>query len=247
MATADSSTARVRRVRPPKLPDATVAENRATDYGEQIVSVLTPKHYALADEGSYFVTTNPTVGTGLPTIAAPTTFVATSPFLLVYNAAPAASGKRIYLDYLRLICTAPGTGGTALHLAVTVDVARTDKWTSGGSLLVPVNPNMDSDLAAIARVYAGALLAAAAPQARLLGHAPLRTAIPVINDVYCVNFGGHEYTGDSVLVSGAAIAQRYIPHPPVIIGPQQWAAVNLWLPAQSVASSFEVELGHWER
>lgn len=243
----DCSYARIHRELPKPLGEGLAAENRATRYGDQQVQLISAKGYGLADEGSYFVTTNPTPGTGLPTIAAPTTFSATSPFVLIYNSAAPVTGKRVYLDFLRLICTAPGTGGTALHCAVTLDANRTDKWTSGGSLLTPVNPNMDTDRASIVQVRAGALVAAAAPLARLLGHFPLRTAIPVINDVYTINFGGQEFVGDGVLVSGTAIAQRYLPHAPVVIGPGQWAAVHLWLPSQSVASSFEVELGHWER
>lgn len=243
----DPSTARVRRDLPAPLPEGQAAELRATRYGEANVSVLVPKAYGMPDEGSYFVTTNPTPGTGIATIAALQTFVATSPFILMWNANP-YGGKRVYLDYLKLRVTAAGTGGTKIEWACTRDEARTDRYTSGtGTITAPVNVNGDSDRASKVTVYAGALVAATAPNAKLLGHGAFRTVIPVVGDEYLINFGGVDMMNDGVLVSGTAIVQRSIAHPGIVLGPQQWFGFHIWLASQSAASSYEVEIGHWER
>ena len=224
-------------------------------YGETVAELITGKQHKLADEGSYFLTRSPTPGTGLATIAAPTTFAATSPFLIVTNNNP-VGGKNIFLDYLKLICTAAGTGGTALNFATVLDAGS--RYTSGGSggagtqlaslLAGPYTPNMQAAGQSGALVYAGALVAAAATAgARTLSNSRFRTAIPVVNDEYVINFGGDSVALDGVLVSGTAIAQRTVPHAPVVIAPGSSFLLHLWLPSQSAASSYEVDIGHVER
>ena len=84
---------------------------RGGSYGESVMELLTDKQHKVADEGSYYMTRSPTVGTGLATIAAQNSFADTSPFLIVTNGNP-AGGKSIYLDYLKLTTTVAGTNGT---------------------------------------------------------------------------------------------------------------------------------------
>ena len=227
---------------------------RFSEYGDQVTQGLTAKQHKLADEGSYYVCRSPTPGTGLATIAAPTAVVDTSPFILITNG-NAAGGQNIIPDYIKLICTAAGTGGTSLNVTTKLDVIP--RYSSGGAggsntglatiLGGPWSTNTSRLGGSNALIFAGALVAVAASQQRTIMSTRLRSAIPVVNDEYFLNFGDSSPMLDGVLVSGAAIAQRVVPHPPTVIAPGHTLAVHLWLPAQSVAGSYEVEIGYIER
>jgi hypothetical protein len=238
-----------RRGLPPPQTDGNNIGQRGGRYGETVGYQLTPKPYGLVEEGTQFIVTSPTPGTGIVTTAAVIALVDTSPFLLIYNAWATSDPKprRIVLDYLKLQCTAPGTAGASLRYAVKRDVARSDRYTSGGSPLVPVSCNGDASEVSKATVYAGAIVAAAAPQSVLLGSGLLRPVIPVVGDTYLLNFGATDPNLGALAPAGAAIANVAAPHPMVAIGPQQWAAIHLWLPSQSAASSYEIELSYFER
>lgn len=219
---------------------------RGGRYGETIVELRSPKPHGLADEGSYFVATNPTPGTGLATIAAQASLADTAPFILLTNTNP-VNGKRIYLDYLRFIATAAGTAGTQLRWAVKTDTSLT-RYTSGGSVITPNNVNQDDSTSSKAVIQAGALVATAASAAvRLLGNGMFRPVIPVVADVYQLSFGGIDNPLPSVVTTGTAQASVCQNTHPVIVGPGQCAAIHIWLPSQSAASSYEFELGYWER
>jgi hypothetical protein len=210
------------------------------------------KSTTFARDGQYFQASNPTPGTGIASASAPTAYSALAPFLLLNNADPV---KSITLDYLRLRCTAAGTNGTALHWAHAIDGVNPSKYTSGGSVsgaggtLLIVNPNMGSGQASSAILYAGAVVCLGLSSAgRLLSHGNLRVVKPVIGDSYLWTFGGDMDGGISSTpaMEGTTVANVTVPTCPVIIGPTQWWAFHLWLPSQSVASSYEFELGYIE-
>ncbi len=229
--------------------------SRGGSYGEQVVEILSDKQHKFADEGSYYMTRSPTVGTGLATIAAQSSFADASPFLIVTNGNP-VGGKSIYLDYIKLTSTVAGTNGTNLLYATKLDnIAR---WASGGwgssntgvaqVMLGPYPTNTAAQAQSAAQVYAGALVAvASSSQARTLSNGICRTAITVVNDQYLFNFAGCDMALDGVLVSGTNIAQRSIIHAPVVIGPGASFLLHIWAASQTVASNFELEMGHVER
>lgn len=241
------------RALPNPVGDRVPVEVRGTRYGEPMFQPLTGKTIPYADEGSYNVLTSPTPGTGIATIAVLTTLVDTSPFFLVQNTwgADDTAAKRLYPDYLKLICTAPGTAGASLRYAVKIDQARADRYTSGSGLgtvpLLAQNPNMGAGAASKANFYAGALVAATAPQSRLLSNGFIRSVIPVIGDTYLFDFGATNMNLSGGIVGGTAIYNGVFPVAPTVIGPQQWMAFHIWLPSQSAASSYEIEFGYWER
>lgn len=200
------------------------------------ISVLSPTNHELAEEGSYFTAKNPAAGTGLATIAALTTLADVSPFALVKSGAT----KPVRLDFMRLVCTAAGTGGTELRFAVRTDATKADP--TGGTALARVNVNQGSTAAADATMFAGALAAVAAsgtmrePMAVLL-----KSAIPAVGDTFLIKFGCAD------MGVGSSAGTVYIGAPPIIIGASQLAAFHIWLPGQALASSFEITLGFWER
>ena len=230
------------------VSDGTDRNVRGTKYGEVAVAGLHSKNHQLADEGSYFVTNNPTPGTGIAFAVTAAVSETAGYFLVVRNgwSIGASDAKNLYLDYLRLITTVAPASGTAGHFFWKTDVAT--KYTSGGSTLTPANPNTNSGAASGAVVYAGALTTvAASSSARLLSRGILRGAIPVINDETVFVFGSPN-PGGEIITSGTSVQRMTIPCPPIIVAPGYAACLQLWFPSNAVtAASFELELGHWER
>lgn len=229
---------------------------RVNQFRDQMVIPLFPGMQPMADEGSYFVagsaaiqgasTTTVQPGTGLATIAAPTTFVDTAPFILLKNnnAVPSSGvGTRIILDYIKLKTTAAGTAGTSIRWLSALDAANPLRYTSGGTILVPSNVNQDDGNVSGATIYAGPIVATArnggarAPFGNIL----LKNAIGAAGDSWLIRFASPD--GQNTLPGTVGMET----HPPVVIGPQQIYTGHLVIPAQSAASSYEIEVGYIER
>lgn len=244
-----ASAATVHHAKPTAIAENSDANVRASKYGDVYTLGITNKNHALADEGSYFVTTNPTPGTAIAFAVSASVSETAGYFLAIINGSSAGdpSAKNIYLDYLRLICSVVPASGTAGHFFLKSDVSS--KYTSGGSALTPVNPNTGNGNSSVASVKAGALTTAAASGvARLISRGVLRGAIPVVNDEYVFDFGGAEAAGGSIILSGTSVQRMGIPVPPVVIGPGSMVGLQLWFPSNaSTPSQFELELAHWER
>ncbi len=229
-------------------PENSWGTQRGSRYGEAFVQQMGGAMWPFADEGSYFLATNPTPGTGIAGHAAPTTIDDTKPFLLLRNgASPAANAKRCYLDYIKLQTTAAGAGATTTLFGCKLDKGA-NRYTSGGSTLTPVNPNMDSSASPAMTVKAGAVVAAAASaDVRLLTGGQLaRSVVTVVGDTYLWVFGqGRQLS--SMIVAGTAIANIVYAMPPVVIGPEQMFLLHQGGASQSGAHSFEIEIGWTER
>ena len=236
----------ISRKRPTPLADGQVDSSpiRLTPYGELAVSPM-GKLVQLADEGSYFTIINPALLTGLATIAAPVTGADIEPFIIIRNN-DVVGGKRIYPDYIRLLCSAAGTAGTDLHVAVKLD--NVPRYTSGSTLTTtPKNTNMASGEQSIAQVYAGPLVAAAASVAqRIIAHTQLKDHIPLTGDEYILKFG-HEATPSHPDKLSAVSAGYVAGMPPVVLGPGDSMLVHLFIVTQSAASSNELDMGWYER
>src|SRR5712691_6449457 len=116
-----------------------------------------PDKQILADEGNYFVATNPTPGTAIAFAVNAAVSETAGYFLSIKNNDP-ANGKRIYPDYSRLICAVAPVSATAGDMFIKLDSAG---FTSGGSAITAVNPNYDSAATSISQINAGALTTAA--------------------------------------------------------------------------------------
>lgn len=222
---------------------------RGSRYGEVYAQPMGGAYMGFADEGSYFLATNPTVGTGIAGHAAATAVDDTKPLLLLRNgASPAAGAKRCYLDYIKLQTTVAGAGATNTLFAAKLDKG-TNRYSSGGSAITPVNPNMDSTASPAMTVKAGAVVAAAASaDVRLLTGGQLaRSVVTVVGDTYLWVFGRSERALSSMIVAGTAIANIIFAMPPVVIGPEQMFLLHQAAASQSGAHSFEIEVGWTER
>ena len=146
------NTGRTSRVLSQPYPDTVEQAIRLGRYGEGFdIPLHGPKH-AFADEGSFFVCTNPAPGTGIVTTTSITAFAETDGavgvVMLLKNLSAKGdpNAKRLYLDYIKLLVTAVPTSATNWGYALTID-DNPVRWTSGGSPIYPVNPNGDSGAA----------------------------------------------------------------------------------------------------
>lgn len=204
-----------------------------------IVEILSATNHVLADAGSYFVAKNPTMDTGIATIAAPTAYDGTKPWLLIKG--PTTPGKKTRLDYLRLRCTAIGTAGAKLFAVIVVD-PTTKADPTGGTALALNCTNAGAAPTFESKIFAGANVAAAdSGSARTVTASFLKGAIPALNDVYLLKFGGV----DQGVSTTASLV--YYGGPPLVIPSGSIAQISLILPSQTAASSYELELGGWER
>jgi hypothetical protein len=221
-------------------------QQRMSRYGEQLMQLTDPRQSA--DEGSYFVATNPTLGSAITGTAAPTAFSATVALLSLYNSltATSAPAKRVYLEWIALEVRAAGTNGTSFQFAMSIDSGN--RFGSGGTPLPAVNPNMDSGFASISTINFGALTASAASAAvRRVKHGQIRPAIKVIGDVYLFTFGQPTVSPSGADIGGTNVQLIPVHCPPVILGPNQSFLLHEIAPSQSVAATYEISLGLRER
>ncbi len=190
------------------------------------------KAWRYADAGKYYSTTiGATPGTGIIS-GVTTALVNTTPYILVYNGNTVASGIKIYLDQLFLHCTVIGASETRLEMTMQLDPTQgTNPYTSGASLMVPVNCNANDTTdttAAVVRVGACVVVAAAN---RNVAHYTMSSAIPLVEDQWSWDFGGASgfHGGGNVIADSSSTGHhRQFPAPPVIIGPGQSFRANVW-------------------
>jgi hypothetical protein len=223
------------------------------------------KQHALADEGSYFVTTsNQTTIVG-PLL--PTAFSNINPSVVMIVSNSDTPGnqnnKRLHLDWCHFVVTAAGVAGAGLTLcnfAWTIDVG--DRYVSGGTDLSAnvVCPNGDTpSRASIAKVRAGAITIAAATGAvrTVVGQRQFRQqnsgiAMGVAQDHMYMNFGPVEAPFDAQvdLSTAKTSAGRFLyALPPIVFGPGQCALLHMWSPGAALTTGISMlhEMGWWER
>lgn len=211
---------------------------------------------AAVDLGCYFTAGNATPGTGVATIATQASFVATSPFISLVSPPTPASfiggpGPEMWLDFLWLKCTAPGTAGTGLEFAMSLDLNKANP--TGGVGGVVASPTFTVSNGAAnnntpgAQIFAGPLVAPAASGSARgpVAARTLRTVIPVAGDEYLIKFGEVVTpASEGLSPSGATILVGAWGVPPFKIGYGALACqFHIWLPGQTAASSWEYQIG----
>jgi len=228
---------------------------RGGRYSEQYTLNLWNTKHLLADEGSAFVTTNPTPGTAV-TYALQTSFSDTAAFMVIKNNdIGTTAGKRIYLDALKLILTGTApTGTVSMEFAFKLDnINRLP--TANSSTLTPINVNMDASVGTIAQVFcpnAGApTVPASSASARLVGRSHISTSLGITGDEYNLQFGATDIQSGipgTTAARSTGVARINGDAPAIVIGPQQFCVIYMWwLTAATTAPSFEFQLTHFER
>ncbi len=217
------------RLRPSAAGEANpldTAPGRHGVYGDSYtMSVGSGGSWVLADEGSYFAATNPTLATGVAGHAAPVVAdTDTKPFLLLYN----GGDKVIFPDFAQFEVTVAGTAGTIQYLVCYIDSKGSSAYTSGGSSVTPVSTRTSGGASTGATLYVGAVVAAMS-NSKKVGQQIVREVIPVVQDTITVVFG---YPGGSVhsaLTTAGNLNLSFI------------------RPSQSAAASYQFQLGYFER
>jgi hypothetical protein len=215
-------------------------------YGDVCTVPRGKARVAMADAGVYFIATNPTPGTGLESIAAADGVDDEEAFLYVRNENSVGSGKRMFLDYLRVQVTVAGASGTNTRWVAQID-SGDDRYSSGGSTITAVNVNMASTEATGADVKAGAVVLDAESSAvRLIGNGLLRPAIAVAGDTYLWDFGGAVSLPTARLQDDSDTANILTSMPPVVLGPGDAFYFQINGASQDTAAQYEFDLGWWE-
>lgn len=221
---------------------------------QKVVNVWNSDH-ALADEGAFFLATNPTTGTGIATTTSVVDDAATAsathaqnvPVMYIQNgyAATDSNAKSIYLKYLRMIVTAAPTSATVWNMSIRSDVVP--RYTSGGSRITPVNINTGSNISSSALIYFGAVVTTNLPSAssRLLCNTQIQSTIPVVKDVWMITFG--DQTMPTNVLTASAAKNINVPCGPIVIGPGTNIAIGMWGASNAGAPAWEFELGYVER
>lgn len=233
---------------PATATDGTQKQLRVNRYGDQFVTPVGTWGGNLCSEGTYFRATNPTFGTGIA-MSIQTTWSATKPLLVIRNTSGSATGATLYLDYIRLICTAAGSSTTSSDLGMEIEAAN--RYTSGGTQLTPACANTGFTTSTIADLRFGVVTAASAGSNRQIGRMTIKTqASPcwIVGDNVFINFGSN--SGGLGALSGAAANLLTMDCGPVALGPNTNHSflLHMWNTSNaSTAPSWEVEVGWWER
>ena len=217
----------------------------------QKVSNLWNGDTGLADEGSFYIATNPTVGTGIATTTSVVDDAATASAThaqavpVMYIANPSSNPRSIYLRYLRMLVTAAPTSATFWNMSIRAD--NVPRYSTGGTTIIPVNMNTGAASASSAQIVFGAVVASALPSAnaRLLTNTAIQSSIPVVKDLWTITFGDVSM-GTNVLTASAA-KNITIPCGPIVIAPGWNIAIGMWGASNAGAPAWEFELGYVER
>ena len=232
----------VRRDIPPgTTEDGTQAYGRANYYGEKVIQPL--DRNTLADEGSYFVATNPTPGTAIAGIVAANGYDDTEALLTITNT---HASKHVYLDYLHLVCKVAGTNGT--DFAYAIDISTTDLYASGGSTITPVDVNRETNNTPPVTVKFGALVTTTGTTEKILSHGQLTTVIKVIGDHYLLTFGHERHSPAATAIMEAGAQKSVLKNcPAIMIPPAHGVAIREFATSQDGAAQWQFEMGFWVR
>jgi hypothetical protein len=239
-----------------KIPDGALSSKsgiRLTGYNEQICVTPMARRHVLAADGTYFVTTNPTIGTGVAH-ALNTSHDATKGLFAIYNSNP-TGGKSIHLDYLRLIFVGTATATSTSNDFVMATDTGAMTPTANSALRTPVNVNSGDSTASGALVYAFAAgtltIPAASATRRITGRVHMNTGVTVNGDEYVVQFG-HDVlppaSGGATAARATDTARKVAHAPPMVIAPGHWGLIYRYGLAEATNTpTYEYELAHYER
>jgi hypothetical protein len=240
----------VYRVLPGFRGDTTEGALRLGRYGEAMVAPIVLTKHPLADEGSYFTTQNPTLGTALQ-YAVTTSFTDTVGAFVFQNTADPSQPNSpfLYLDFIKLAFTVAPASATGMRYAVKLDsgnraptAGSTQLTGQGGSPgASPTGPIVRQSVSKIWSFTGGASLTVpASVNARVVALGGIG-ALPVVGSEFMLRFGD---TGPNS--GGAASGTSHAA--PVVIAPGWFAVVYLWFPSNATTpASVELDIGWYER
>lgn len=229
--------------------------NFPTAASQKVANVWNTSH-SLADEGSYFIATNPTILTVIATTTSVVdagnsgaTSAQTRPVMLVYNPWPTTdpNAKTIYPKYLWMILSQVPTSATTMDMCIWMDPVGANAYTSGGSTITPVSCNPGIGTVSRAKIYFGAITAAATTSGgSLVSRRRIDSLIPVTLDEWQFTFGDFQQP-TNVLSSTASVKRMSFGLPPLAIPPGYAMKIGFYAGSNAAAPSWEFEFGYVER
>lgn len=215
---------------------------------------LFPSRQLASGNSSYFVATNPTLGTGVQ-YALKTSFSATANGLFTVTNNNPLTGSKIYMDSISLLMT--GTAPTATTVMVFNLFVEQGVVTpsAGNAVITAVSPNSgtaNSATNALINAYTGAAamtIPAAVGTRRSIGSVYLPTSLGITGDTYVLQFGPSMPAASAGLTAVRATAAATIigNAPPVVLAPNTSLIVDCyWLTQASTAPTFEYSLNYME-
>lgn len=241
---------RVSRGRPQAVPDDNASMLRVGSYLEPYIVSLPLTRHALADCGSYFVSSFSTVGGDVNTssfVFNISSLVDTSPILVMKNNSDISGSVRTYVDFVRIKVLAVDGSVTSILFAIKID--NIDRSPAASFLQAGQNTNMDSGIVNVTRTWIGAItgITASSNQARTICTAGLKPNNPSIGDEYFVKFGP-THLGGSLRESLANANGTFVSHAaPVVLGPQQTMTFYAIFLTAGTGPTLTCSAGWWER
>lgn len=214
----------------------------------QKVQNIWNRDQGIIDEGTFFLATNPTPGTGIATTTSITTEDQLHPVMLIQNTWTPGdpNAKNIYPINLEMIWTAAPTSATFWQYSLRLDTSNPNKYTSGGSVIVPVNANGQVNTGSRAAIYFGAIVGLTqASSGRLVDIGMAHQTIPTVRDTTRLQFGVPHI--NAVNNATGVNVNRSVSVPPLVIAPGQWMALQMWGTANAAAPAWEFILQYVER
>lgn len=234
----------VQKTLPTPVPNTTASVPSRAD--QSLAAFALPignSNWGFAYEGTYFVTNNATLATGIAGHAAPVVAdTDTKPLLLVYNGTP----YDLVPDYLFLEVTAAGTAGTIQYTTIYTDNKGSAAYGTGGTAITAFNPARSNGNAV---PTTGLSMVFGAPTATMansvkVGQMIVREVIPVVQDTITMKFGGPNAGEHSALTTAGTATNHCVQHfAPIVIGPGGNLNISQIRPSQSAAASYQFSFG----
>lgn len=235
-------------------PNAGGIPIRLSARGEQFGLNLFNGLEGLVQEGSLWIASTATPGTGIAlTPTTGTTFSDTQALIVLNNTDTVGpQGKTIYPLFATLIVTTAPTSQTLGFVGHRIDsVPRGTAGTLLGATLTAAKPsNMSIGGNSVGQCYAlgaSAVSVAASANVRNVGRNIYRGQIPVVGDHITIAFGCREMAAGGVNLAATTASGITVFAPGIAIGPQQSYVMNEWATARAAAMSGELVVGWIER
>ena len=243
------ATALVKTLLPTKQTDSDSADfaMRLNSNRELAIRETPSTYYGMAEEGSLFLATNPTISTGVTFVTAQTAHSDTAANFYIYNS-EASGGKNIMPRYLKMIATAAGTSATVWHYAAILDSAQRAPTTNNTVAITPVNVNGSVSNAINATVLAQnnattSVFPASSANKRVVARGAIG-GLNIVGDTMIISFG--QLFGQTSALTAAENATqsgtRVSSAPPVVIPPGSSLVISIWSPSSAAAFNPEFEL-----
>jgi hypothetical protein len=224
---------------------AAVSPSRTGSYGEAYALAIGNGRTLMADEGSYFVAQNATVGTQLTGHVAPAIAdTSTKSIIHFYN----GGTNDVYLDYLVITTVVANASATAVDFKAYIDNKGATALASGGTAITTIaNTRSNSANTTGITLTAGACTTSGFTSPKRVLQRTVKPYIGIALDSYSFVFGNGAW-GPTGYALVTAVTHTLTSCAPVVVGPGgNFGFCQIGPSGASTAMTFEFEMGWYER